>query len=107
MAAVWDPEGRPSSGSARPGGRVTRPASVKEIEIADPRRALEYVGRLHGLDQQHGAGSRRAEVTLEDREPGVILILPDNGRGDGPTPLPSLTPKLPNMIEKNRTHEDG
>jgi phage terminase small subunit len=76
-------------------GRVTSSASVKELEIADPRRALEYLGRVHGLDKQGSAATRRADVTVESAEPGVILILPDNGRGDGPPPLPPLPPKLP------------
>src|SRR5262249_10806977 len=74
-------------------GRVIRPASVKVLEIADTRRALEYVARVHGLDQQGSAAMRRADVVGEGTEPGVILILPDNGRGDGPPPLPAVAAK--------------
>jgi hypothetical protein len=77
-------------------GRVIRPASIKEVEIADPRRSLECLSRLHGLDQRGQNVTKRADNGEEGTEPGtVVLILPDNGRGDGPTPLPPLRPKLP------------
>jgi hypothetical protein len=58
------------------------------------------MGRLHGLDQQGSAAMRRADVLVE-RPERVILILPDNGRGDGPTPLPPLPPTLPSLRHEN------
>ena len=76
-------------------GHVVRLASVKEIEIADPRRAVEYMGRLNSLDRQGQSVAKRADVVVEGTEPAVILILPDNGRGDAPPPLPPLSPKVP------------
>jgi hypothetical protein len=69
--------------------------------MADRRRALEYPGRLHGLDQQGSAATRRADVLVEAREPGAILVLPDNGRGDAPPRLPPLSAKLPSLSHEN------
>jgi Terminase small subunit len=58
-------------------GRVIRPASIKELETADPRRAVEYLGRLHGLDRERRSAISSAEGLVEAREPGTVVILPD------------------------------
>jgi hypothetical protein len=62
-------------------------------------RALPDVAQVDGGGRR-GAGRSRRPMGGDDAESReydeVVLYLPDNGRGDGPVPLPSLNSELPN-----------
>jgi phage terminase small subunit len=80
--------------------KMSKDASVK-IKLRSPVDALMFMGKVHGLIP-HTSGGRVAvgaprggSVSIESEPGTVVLVLPDNGRGDGPTPLPPLPPKLP------------
>jgi hypothetical protein len=84
------------------GDKMSKKRALK-IKLRDPQPSLTSIGRVLGALPMPGGvrvtmppSGRGAMGRVEGDEIGqVIVVLPDNGRGDGPEPLPPLPPKLP------------
>jgi len=79
-----------------------RTKQIKLAALALWRRALSDEFQVDGGGESGGGRSRgpKGGDDADSREPGTVLVLPDNGRGDGPVPLPpfpSLNSKRPNQ----------
>jgi phage terminase small subunit len=124
--AYWDERGvklRPSSSltpaqqyaidsvGEDPGitGHQMQKDSAVKIKLRDPLPALVHLGKIHGVipaePTVRAFSGPRGTAVQGDGVGGdveqVVLILPDNGRGDGPTPLPPLPRTLPSLRHEN------
>jgi hypothetical protein len=83
-----------------------RTGQVKLAALTLLRRALPDVLQVDGGAGRRGGTSRGPGGGDDaERECGTVLILPDNGRGDGPVPLPPLSSL--NSDRPNRSTNDS